>query len=177
MVSMDKTLKIIIFLVPVVLFTVVSFEVHGQTVMVGTLVEARGWSFSSEERGSDSPSVITQEILRIIETGMMDTLFDIGFICFNLDPSIKNEPLNESHVSQMLFTAQSGGANRTLLFKGLAQLNQETTSVNQQVFVSGRLIYLDSQGREIVSAVLTDLTRSSALQQIQRIARQMLTSN
>ena len=107
----------------------------------------------------------------------MDTLFDHGFICFNLDPSIKNEPLNDGHVSQMLFTAQSGGANRTLLFKGIVRLNQEIGSANQQVLVLGRILYLDGQGREIGSAVLTDLTRSTALQQSQRITGQLLARN
>jgi len=152
----------------------VPFNSFSQTVMAGTLVETVEWIFSSEDTGSDSPSVITQEILRNLETGIMDSLFDQGFICFNLDPEIKNDPLTEIHVSQILFHAQSGGANQTLLFKGSARINRQVGAANQQLTISGQLLYLDAQGRELGSLFIGDITRSNALQLSQQRTRELL---
>lgn len=131
----------------VLFFTVIPLSFLGaQTLMSKVHAVFTGWDSETLGRGPDNPESRAREVLLNFESGIMESLFDSGYICFNEDLDLGTVEMGDIERMNLIQTARLGGASHMVLFEGRIPGTSGT-----RMTIEGRLQLFNSRGLILAS--------------------------
>ena len=129
-----------------------------QTVMTKVFAEVTGWDYVDESSSADSPSSRSRELLRLFDSGIMETLFNLGYICFNEDVGFGPSAMEETERGRLLNLARTGGADYLVVFEGQIALPE----ANEPFRGTGALLLVRTDGTLLARTDVPQILAGSA---------------
>ncbi|WP_156104664.1 hypothetical protein [Spirochaeta lutea] len=161
------------YTITICMLLLVSLSAGGQSMMVGVFGRADGWRIPEEITPGENPAGLSTELMRNIESGLMASGFDQGYITFNTPAVLHQNPLESQDQQPLYQLARQNGVSILLV----AEVRIEYLPTVRSVRAQGQLSMIEiATGRVLEQELLTDITPGNALADVEEISGRMILS-